>query len=83
MKPTICILLLLSIQFYDFTQSVTIDPKANITPILDTKSTNEGIVLPKMTVATTLKILEQRFAECSDFFRTQILFGISQFYQKL
>ncbi len=34
-----------------FAQSVTIDPKANTTPIFEIKSTTEGMVMPKMTVA--------------------------------
>lgn len=32
-------------------QSVTIDPRANNTPIVDIKSTTEGMVMPKMTLA--------------------------------
>jgi hypothetical protein len=42
---------------YSFSQSVTIDPKANLTPIVEIKSTNEGMVLPKMTVAQRNAIL--------------------------
>ena len=36
---------------YANAQSVTIDPRANTTPIVDIKSTTEGMVMPKMTVA--------------------------------
>lgn len=34
-----------------FAQSVTIDPRANTTPIVDIKSNTEGMVMPKVTVA--------------------------------
>lgn len=51
MKKINLVYLLLLLGFTCFAQSVTIDPRANSTPIVDIKSTTEGMVMPKMTVA--------------------------------
>ncbi len=51
MKKAIQIFLISHFGIVANAQSVTIDPKANTTPVFEIKSTTEGMVMPKMTVA--------------------------------
>jgi trimeric autotransporter adhesin len=51
MKRQLCFIAFLLISYKTFAQSVTIDPQANTSGIVNVQSTNKGVLVPNMTTA--------------------------------